>query len=71
MPAEGSLGAALVGEKVTVNNMQLTVTKFLGEGQCCTTVWMVMMMMWTGKKNECMNECRNAPSHTIVPTTFF
>lgn len=34
MPAaDGGLGTALVGEKITVGNQNLSVTKLLGEGK--------------------------------------
>lgn len=31
--AEGGLGSALVGERITMGQMQLQVTKLLGEGK--------------------------------------
>lgn len=38
--SEGGLGAALVGEKVIMGQLQLTVTKLIGEGELvtCTAV---------------------------------
>jgi hypothetical protein len=34
MPAaDGGLGTALVGEKISMGNMNLSVTKLLGEGK--------------------------------------
>jgi len=32
-PADGGLGTALVGEKLTMGNLNLVVTKLLGEGK--------------------------------------
>lgn len=34
--SEGGLGAALVGEKVIMGQLQLTVTKLIGEGELVT-----------------------------------
>ena len=35
-PADGGLGTALVGEKLAMGNMNLSVTKLLGEGKQCS-----------------------------------
>ena len=38
MPADGGLGTALVGEKISMGHMNLSVTKLLGEGRSCGVV---------------------------------
>jgi len=50
MTSEGGLGAALVGEKITIGQRNWTVSKLLGEGKytyCDLSIW---IPSW---KNKC------------------